>query len=122
MINSKKALRSFIYAWAGLVALFKYENNARVHFVAAVGVIFAGVYFDLTKIEWALISIAIGGVWAAEAFNTAIEKLCDLVEPNHNLIVKAAKDLAAAGVLIAALVALIIGVLVFGEKIISLYV
>jgi len=120
MINIRKMLRSFGYAFEGLAALFRYENNARFHLLAAIGVLLAGIGFDVDLKEWALIALAIGGVWAAEAFNTALEKMCDLVSSDVHPQIKAIKDLAAAGVLIMAGVALVIGVLIFGEKIIRL--
>ncbi len=117
MIDIRKMLRSFSYAIEGGAALFRYENNARFHLLAAIVVVIAGWYFNLDLVEWALIAIAIGGVWAAEAFNTALEKLCDLVSPHFHPQIKAVKDLAAAGVFIMAGVALVIGILVFGDKI-----
>lgn len=116
MINIRKMLRSFGYAFEGLLALFRYENNARFHLLVAIGVLLAGIGFDVDSKEWALIALAIGGVWAAEAFNTALEKLCDLVSPDFHPQIKTIKDLAAAGVLVVSGVALVIGVLVFGEK------
>lgn len=116
MINIRKMLRSFGYAFEGLLALFRYENNARFHLLGAIGVLLAGIGFDIDSKEWALIALAIGGVWAAEAFNTALEKLCDLVSPDFHPQIKTIKDLAAAGVLVVSGVALVIGVLVFGEK------
>ena len=120
MINIRKMLRSFGYAFEGVSSLFRYENNARFHLLAAIGVLFAGIGFDIESKEWALIALAIGGVWAAEAFNTALEKLCDLVSLGVHPQIKAIKDLAAAGVLIMAGVAVVIGVLIFGEKIMRL--
>lgn len=113
-------LRSFGYAFEGVLALFRYENNARFHLLAAVGVLLTGIGLGIDSKEWALIALIIGGVWAAEAFNTALEKLCDLVSPGVHPQIKAIKDLAAAGVLIMAGVAVVIGVLIFGEKIMRL--
>jgi diacylglycerol kinase len=120
MINIRKMLRSFGYAFEGVTALFRHENNARFHLLAAIGVLLTGIGFDIDSKEWALIVLAIGGVWAAEAFNTALEKLCDLVSPDVHPQIKAIKDLAAAGVLIMAGAAVVIGLLIFGEKIIRL--
>jgi diacylglycerol kinase len=121
MINIRKMLRSFGYAFEGLLALFRYENNARFHLLVAIGVLLAGIGFDVDSKEWALIALAIGGVWAAEAFNTALEKLCDLVSPDFHPQIKTIKDLAAAGVLVVSGVALVIGVLVFGEKLMIIF-
>jgi diacylglycerol kinase len=117
MFNFTKVLRSFKFAGAGVRDLFRYENNARVHLMAAIAVTVAGIYFGLSRIEWALIGLAIGGVCAAEAFNTALEKLCDLVSPGYHPQVKSIKDLAAGGVLLATLAAIVVGVCIFGSRI-----
>lgn len=112
-------LRSFGYAVEGVVALFRYENNARFHLLAALVVVIAGIIIGLTYLDWVIIVIVIGGVWAAEAFNTAIEKLCDVVSPSIHPQIKAVKDLAAAGVLIMAGTAALTGVIIFGKAIIT---
>ena len=116
MVDIRKMIRSFSYAFEGVVALFRYENNARFHLIAAFGVVLLGIVLGLERFEWALVAIVIGAVWAAEAFNTAIEKLCDLVSPDYHPQIKAAKDLAAAGVMITSVVAVVVGAIVFGDK------
>jgi len=116
MVDIRKMIRSFSYAAEGIVTLFRYENNARFHLIAAFGVVLLGIVLGLERLEWALVAIVIGGVWAAEAFNTAIEKVCDLVSPDYHPQVKAAKDLAAAGVMMTSLAAVVVGGLVFGSK------
>lgn len=116
MVDIRKMIRSFSYAFEGMVALFRYENNARFHLIAAFGVVLLGIVLGLERFEWALVAIVVGAVWAAEAFNTAIEKLCDLVSPDYHPQIKAAKDLAAAGVMITSVVAVVVGAIVFGGK------
>lgn len=116
MVDIRKMIRSFSYALEGVVALFRYENNARFHLIAAFGVVLVGIVLGLERFEWALVAIVVGAVWAAEAFNTAIEKLCDLVSPDYHPQIKAAKDLAAAGVMITSVVAVVVGAIVFGGK------
>ncbi|WP_037300126.1 diacylglycerol kinase family protein [Runella limosa] len=116
MVDIRKMIRSFSYAFEGVVALFRYENNARFHLIAAFGVVLLGIVLGLERFEWALVAIVVGAVWAAEAFNTAIEKLCDLVSPDYHPQIKAAKDLAAAGVMITSVVAVVVGAIVFGGK------
>ncbi|MBB3840312.1 diacylglycerol kinase (ATP) [Runella defluvii] len=116
MVDIRKMIRSFSYAFEGVVALFRYENNARFHLIAAFGVVLLGMVLGLERFEWALVAIVVGAVWAAEAFNTAIEKLCDLVSPDYHPQIKAAKDLAAAGVMITSVVAVVVGAIVFGGK------
>lgn len=120
MINIKKAARSFWFAGQGIVALFRYENNAKVHLLAAIGVVIAGFWLDLSQTEWAIILTQIGLVWAAEAFNTAIEKLCDLVSTAYDPRIKAIKDLSAGAVLIVVLVAVVVGIFILGNKLIAL--
>lgn len=116
MVDIRKMIRSFSYAFEGVVALFRYENNARFHLIAAFGVVLLGIVLGLERFEWALVAIVVGAVWAAEAFNTAIEKLCDLVSPDYHPQIKATKDLAAAGVMITSVVAVVVGAIVFGDK------
>ena len=119
-IDILKTLRSFKYAAAGILALFKYENNAKVHLLASVLVVALGAYFKITHYEWMAIVLAIGLVIAAEAFNTAIEKMADVVSPDYHEGIKSVKDLAAAGVLIMAITAAAIGCILFVPKIYAL--
>ena len=115
-VDILKAIRSFRYAGVGIYSLFRYENNARIHLVACILVIIAGVFFQISSIEWMIIVILIGLVWAAEAFNTSIEKLADLVSPDYHPVIKVVKDTAAAGVLILAISAVIVGGVIFIPK------
>lgn len=116
-VDLRKSLRSFRYAVKGVVDLFRFENNARIHLLAAAAVLAAGFYFQLSNTEWALIVTQIALVWAAEAFNTALEKLADAVSTDYHPLIKAVKDLAAGGVLIVAISAAVVGSLVFIPKI-----
>ena len=109
----KKRLKSFVYAGKGIITLFKHEHNAWIHCIFTILVITAGFYFDVTKSEWVTLVLCIGIVFAAEAFNTAIEKLTDLVSPDIHPLAGKAKDLAAGAVLISAITAAIIGLIIF---------
>jgi diacylglycerol kinase (ATP) len=111
---------SFAHAWRGVVYLIASQPNARIHLAAAAGVIAVGVYFELSRWEWAWLILAIGLVLAAEAMNTAIEALADALSPEFNAGVGRAKDVAAAAVLILALTAALIGALVFLPHLLSL--
>lgn len=117
MININKCLKSFTFAFKGIYRFFRNENNARVHLLASVLAIGAGFYFRLTSREWLWILLSIGLVWTAEAFNTAIEKLVDLVSPQFDPRAGEIKDLAAGAVLMTALFALIAGLIIFVPKI-----
>ncbi|WP_138477544.1 diacylglycerol kinase family protein [Dyadobacter bucti] len=120
-INIRKALRSFTYAGVGIFNLFRFENNARIHLIACILVVIAGVFFKISATEWALIVMQVALVWAAEAFNTSIEKLADLVSPDYHPVIKIVKDTAAAGVLILAISAVIVGSIVFIPKVLLLF-
>jgi diacylglycerol kinase len=120
-INIPKALRSFRYAGVGIYNLFRFENNARIHLIACLLVIIAGVFFQISPVEWLLIVIQIALVWSAEAFNTAIEKLADLVSADYHPVIKIVKDTAAAGVLILAISAVIVGAVIFIPKVLLLF-
>ena len=109
----RSRLNSFRYAYNGLKIFFRTQHNAWIHAAAAAAVIISGFILDLEGWEWTLIVLAIGFVLAAEAVNTAIEFLTDLVSPEYNEKAGKIKDLAAAAVLIASVTAAIIGVVVF---------
>lgn len=108
-----RTLRSFGFAVRGLVYVVRTQSNARVHLVATLFVVGLGFWLRLSFLEWALVAAAIGLVWMAEAFNTAIEAVVDLVSPERHPLAKAAKDVAAGAVLVAALFAVTVGALVF---------
>ena len=112
----KSRVQSFGYALNGLKVLLREEPNARIHLVATVVVVAAGFYFKISELEWISLSFAIGFVFLAETLNTSLEKLCDFVSPQKNSLIKKTKDLAAAAVLIAALTAVVVGVLIFLPK------
>ena len=119
-VNIRKALRSFQFAGFGIFSLFRHENNARIHLIAALLVVAMSILLRLSSLEWCLVVIQVGLVWAAEAFNTSIEKLADVVSPEYHPTIKVVKDLAAAGVLILSLSAVIIGGIIFIPKLLAL--
>ena len=118
MLN--KRLKSFQYAFSGIADLFRTQANARIHLLLSVIAIGLGFYFSLSLMEWIIITFCIGLVLTAEAFNTALEYLTDLVSPSHHPLAGKTKDLAAAAVLITAIMAAIIGILVFLPKFLAL--
>lgn len=120
MIDFRKVLRSFRFAGQGIVDLFRYENNAKVHLLLAGVVILGGFYLQLSRLEWAIILTQIGLVWAAEGFNTALEKLCDFVSPGRHPQIKAIKDLSSGAVLILAITAVIVGFVIFGGRLLEI--
>jgi len=107
---------SFACAFRGIAALLKSEVHARIHLVATVVVIALGWWFEISRGEWIAVVLATGLVWVAEALNTAIEYVADLAHPDEHPEVKKLKDLAAAAVLFASIVALVVGLLVFWPR------
>jgi diacylglycerol kinase len=120
MINGRKVLRSFRFAGQGIADLFRYENNAKVHLLIAVLVLIAGLWIGLSRVEWAILVTQIGLVWAAEAINTALEKLCDFVSPGIHPHIKAIKDMASGAVLILAVAAVVVGLLILGGRLLEI--
>lgn len=96
-----------------MAALVRDEHNARIHLAALVCAIALGFIFGITMTEWCLVALCIGGVLMAEAINTAVEALADLVSPGRHPLVKKAKDVAAAGVLFMAIAAATVGLIIF---------
>ena len=113
----KNRIKSFDYAFQGIVYFIKTQHNAWIHLLGAIIVIVFGFVYKLNKSEWCLITFAIGIVFSLEIINTAIEYVSDLVSPDKNLKVKRIKDLAAGGVLISAITAAVIGLIIFIPKI-----
>ena len=105
--------QSIRYACKGIGYLLRNEPNMIIHGIATFLVVCAAVIRDLNKVEWCLVLFATGVVWVAEAFNTAIERLCDLYTTAFHPAVKIIKDTAAAAVLLAAIVSAATGVIIF---------
>lgn len=112
----KKRIDSFGFAFKGVFDLIKTQPNARIHLCTAIFVLISAYYFQITKTEWCLSIFAIAAVLAAEAFNTALEYLTDLVSPDYHVLAGKTKDAAAAGVLITAIGAAIVGLIIFLPK------
>lgn len=109
---------SFVDAGRGLAALLG-EPNAKIQLAVAFAVIALALWLGLAPRDWALLVLAMGLVLAGEAFNTAIEALCDRVAPERHPLVGRAKDVAAGGVLIASVAAALLGLLVLGPPLLA---
>lgn len=108
-----KRAESFTHAGRGLYIFLKSTHNAWVDIFALILVVCAGIFFNITKLEWLLIIIVSGIVFIAEAFNTAIEIDMDLTSPTFHPYAKDTKDVAAGAVLLSAVLAVIIGAVIF---------
>ncbi len=116
----KKLLKSFKYAYQGIITAFKSEQNLKIHSFIALLVIILGFFLKLSYYEWLIIILSIGLVIMAELFNTAIETCVNLVTKKYNETAKKAKDVAAGAVLVMCLFVMIVGLIIFLPKIINL--
>jgi diacylglycerol kinase len=115
-----RTLRSFGFAIAGLGYLIRTQPNFRVHLLATIAVVGVAVGVGATPVETAVLLLAIGLVLVGEACNTALEAVVDLASPSIHPLAKIAKDVAAAGVLLAAGIAATTGLVVLGPRLLAL--
>lgn len=106
--------RSFTWALAGFIQALLDERNMRIHAAAALTAVTLGLVLHITRLEWGLLSITIAMVFVSEMINSAIERTVDLVTLEYHPLAKTAKNIAAGAVLLAALNAVVLGIIVFG--------
>jgi len=109
-----KFIAGFRYAFRGLSYVLRTQRNARVHLTIAILAILLGIVIHISAVEFALIFVAITGVFIAEMFNTVFELCIDLASPDYHPLAKVAKDVAAGAVLLSAMLSVVIGLFVFG--------
>lgn len=110
---------SFKYAFKGIYSTFRSERNMKIHVFIMLLVIICGVLFNISLLEWFLCIVLFGLVISAECFNTAIETVIDMVMPNQNTLAGRAKDIAAGGVLVLAIVSVVVGLIIFVPRFIA---
>jgi diacylglycerol kinase (ATP) len=108
-----KLFRSFVYAGRGIGQCLREERNFRIHLSVSILVVTAGIFLGISRMEWVAVVICMGVVPAAELVNSAIERLTNLISPAKHPLAGAAKDMAAAAVLLVAITAAVVGLLVF---------
>ena len=114
-MDGRKLIRSFGYAFCGIVTACK-EQNFKSHIISAVLVLIAGYFTGLSRIEWFIVLILIALIFSLEMMNTAVERVVDLASPTIHPLAKQAKDIAAGAVLVFAVFSAIIGLLIFLPK------
>lgn len=112
-------MKRFADAFNGIVSALKSQKNMKIHIAAAIVVISCGFFFNITLVEWCVLIIAIALVIAAEIFNTAIEWICDFIEPSYNKKIGLIKDAAAGAVLVLSIAAFAVGLIIFLPKILN---
>ena len=116
----RRILRSFGYAFEGLATLLRTQPNFVVHVVLASLAVLVGLILRLGLTDMAVVVLTIALVLVVESFNTALETLCDLVSPEVHPLIKRAKDVSAAAVLLAALAAVALAALLFLPRLASM--
>ncbi|THE15425.1 diacylglycerol kinase family protein [Bacillus timonensis] len=106
-------IKSFSFALQGLREAFFSERNLQVHLLCSIIVVICGFLFQITRVEWMVILLLIGGMFSIELMNTAVEKVVDLVTSEFHPLAKKAKDIAAGSVLIYAIISVMIGLIIF---------
>lgn len=109
---------SFKYAYRGIKVMLSSQHNAWIHACVTFLVIVCAFLLKINALEWCAIVIAIAAVWCAEALNTSIEILCDVASAEFHPLIEKSKDVAAGAVLITALAAAVVGIIIFGPKLI----
>ncbi len=117
--RSHSRLASFRYAFSGWWYVLRTQRNAWLHAIATVSVVVLGIQLNLSFQDWATLLLAIGLVWTAEFVNTAIEAIVDLASPEAHPLARVGKDVGAAAVLIAALIAVSVGLFILGPPLLA---
>ena len=115
-----RVIKSFACAFDGLKDCILHEKNFRIQYIIAILMVIAGIFFSISISEWMIILLCFAVVLSFEIINSAIEKLCDLVCPDFNLTIKKVKDMSASAVLLSAIIAFVIGCIIFLPKIYTL--
>ncbi|PIP57282.1 diacylglycerol kinase [Candidatus Woesebacteria bacterium CG07_land_8_20_14_0_80_44_9] len=110
-------IKGFKFAFTGIKEAFKTEKNMKVHFLLAILATSSALFLNFSALEWVILAITIGFVFAMEFINTSLEQIVDIVSPQIQEKAQVAKDVAAAGVLVSAVVAILVGSFLFLPKI-----
>jgi diacylglycerol kinase len=113
MLDTRKLLRSFRHAFHGIKYAFTRDQNLRVHFVIAIIVIDASLFFRVTPFEMGILGLMILLVISTEMINSAIENMVDLITKEHREEAKIAKDVSAGMVLLTSIGSAVVGLLIF---------
>ncbi len=113
-------LKSFQYALEGIKTMLTEEPNAKIHSLITLVVVFAGLFFQISRWEWVAVVLCTGWVFSMELVNTSIERMANFVSPQFHEAIKRIKDLAAAAVLMSAIGSVITGFIIFLPKIVEL--
>lgn len=120
MIDLQRLRRSFRYAFSGIRYAFVSQQTFRIYFLITLAVVAAGVFFEITFLEWIAIFLSIFFVFTTEMINTAFEEMVNLIKNEHDGRAKLVKDVSGGMVVLAAFFAFIVGAVIFVPKIVQL--
>lgn len=112
-------LQSFQYAFSGIWYTLRTQRNAQIHIVIAISIVTLGLFLQLSLTEWAILALTTGFVISMELLNTATESAMDYVTTDFHPQIKVVKDVAAGGVLVASITAVIVGLLILGPPLLK---
>jgi len=119
--KSPNLIASFGFALEGIAHAFRTQRNFKLHVGITLAVIVAGILLRISVEQWAILAVTIALVLQAELVNTALEAVVDHVAPEFHALAKIAKDCAAGAVLVCAVVAVIVGLLILGPRLLALF-
>lgn len=117
----KRFLNSFVYAASGIISAFKTEQNLLFDLIYAILTVIIGILLKLSVLEFAIVLLAIGLVISMELINTSIEYVVDMAMPEIHPLAKLSKDIAGGAVLVSAIIAFIVGLIIYLPKVIALF-
>ena len=118
--GKQNIIKSFNAAIEGIIYTFKSERNMKIHYLLSFGILVVSLFFKLSRLEFMMLLMSITLVVVAEMLNTAVEKTVDLVTSEYHELAKIAKDVAAGAVLVSALNSVVVGYLIFYDKLTQL--
>ena len=119
-MKQQNIFSAFGNAFNGLFYFFRHERNGKIQLTVAIVAICFALYYHVSIMEWTAVLLCIGAVLSLEMLNSAVEKLCDLVQPSFHPVIKIVKDVAAGAVLFASIISVVIAALIFLPKILHL--
>ena len=121
MSELEEFARGFVFAGQGILHVMRTQRNMRVHLLISLAIVALGWWFDITNIEWAILALTMGVVFAAEMMNTVVESTVDLASPGQHPLAKIAKDTAAGAVLVLAIFAVLVGAFIFLPRVLGVF-
>lgn len=120
MKKEQTIIQSVKKAFSGMRYFFLHERNGKMQFFIAIVVVVVALGWGVSTFEWLILLLCFAVVLGAEMFNSAIEQLCNVVQEEYHPVIKTVKDLSAAAVLFISIMALIVGLIIFLPKLISI--